>query len=245
MFEDSLVSASAPARNAVVRITSLVSVAVQAALAATLCILPLMHPLQLTMPAPAAPLFVPVLRRQAPVKPAHVAVASSTSAATLSVPRTDLPRIATGVASAADPEPNASATAMFGPGGPPAGVLSVGAAERATPDGTGAGRAGAASSRSGPVRVSSGVSAGLLLAPIRPTYPQIAKVTRTEGTVVVRALISREGLVSEAQAISGPPLLRQAALDAVRTARYRPFQLNGEATPVEALFSIVFRLGQG
>jgi protein TonB len=93
------------------------------------------------------------------------------------------------------------------------------------------------------VNVSSGVSAGLLLAPIRPEYPQIARITHTEGTVVVDAVISRIGTIESARVLSGPPILQQAALEAVRQARYRPFLLNGQPTDVQTTITIVFRMG--
>ena len=94
-----------------------------------------------------------------------------------------------------------------------------------------------------PLRISSGISTGLLLAPIRPQYPAIARLTRTEGTVVIEATISRSGAIQSARAISGPPILQQAALDAVRQARYRPYLLNGEPTEVQTTVTIHFHAG--
>jgi protein TonB len=94
-----------------------------------------------------------------------------------------------------------------------------------------------------PTRISQGVLAGLLLAPIQPTYPPIAKMTRTEGTVVVQAIISKSGRIESAHAVSGPAMLRAAALDAVRAAHYRPYLLNNEPTEVETTISITFHLG--
>lgn len=93
-----------------------------------------------------------------------------------------------------------------------------------------------------PFHVSTGVIAGLLVEPIRPVYPQIAKVTRTEGDVVVQAVISRTGHIESAHVLSGSMMLQQAALDAVRAARYRPYLLNGEATEVETTITIHFHI---
>ena len=93
------------------------------------------------------------------------------------------------------------------------------------------------------VRVSSGVAAGLLLEPIRPTYPAIAKQARVQGTVVVQATISREGTIENVRAASGPPLLQAAALAAVRSARYKPFMLNGQPVEVETTINVIFSLG--
>lgn len=96
--------------------------------------------------------------------------------------------------------------------------------------------------RTGPTAISTGVSAGLLLTPIQPSYPAIARAAHQQGTVEVEAIISRTGRVESVHATSGPAMLRPAAEDAVRTARYRPFLLNGQPTEVSATFSIHFTL---
>jgi protein TonB len=87
------------------------------------------------------------------------------------------------------------------------------------------------------------VSAGLLLAPIQPLYPQLARITGTQGTVVIQAIISKSGRIESARVLSGPAMLQAAALDAVRSARYRPYLLNGQPTEVETTISIVFHIG--
>lgn len=72
---------------------------------------------------------------------------------------------------------------------------------------------------------------GNLIYKVEPIYPAIAKNVGVQGAVLIRALISREGTIEQAQVISGSPLLSRAALDAIRQWRYRPYYLNG--TPVE------------
>jgi protein TonB len=96
----------------------------------------------------------------------------------------------------------------------------------------------------GRVRISDGVTAGLLLAPIRPIYPQIARLTRTSGTVIIEAIIAKSGNIQSAQALSGPAILQSAALDAVRAAHYRPYLLNGQPTEVETTITVNFRMNQ-
>ena len=93
-----------------------------------------------------------------------------------------------------------------------------------------------------PVAISSGVAAGQLLGPIRPVYPAIAKQARIQGTVILRAAISRQGTIENLMVIDGPPMLRQSALGAVAAARYRPFLLNGEPIEVETTIRVVFSL---
>jgi protein TonB len=96
----------------------------------------------------------------------------------------------------------------------------------------------------GPHAISTGVSAGLLLAPIQPLYPAIARAAHQQGTVTVEALISTTGRIEAAHAIAGPVMLQGAAVDAVRNARYHPFLLNGQPTEVNATFSIHFTLNE-
>ena len=103
-------------------------------------------------------------------------------------------------------------------------------------------RAAPAPAGTGPIRISDGVARGLLLSGLRPVYPQIAKAAHQQGTVVITATIDAGGDLTNAQAISGPLLLRQAALDAVRQARYKPYRLNGEPVAVETTISINFTL---
>ena len=94
-----------------------------------------------------------------------------------------------------------------------------------------------------PIQVSQGVAAGLLLGPIRPIYPPIAKAARIQGTVMIEATISRAGTIENLQVTEGPPMLRQAAIDAVAAARYRPFLLNGEPVEVQTSIRVIFSLG--
>jgi protein TonB len=86
------------------------------------------------------------------------------------------------------------------------------------------------------------VAAGQLLTPILPVYPVIAKTARIEGTVIVEATISRTGMIENAHAITGPPLLIPAAITAIAQARYRPYQLNSRPVEVETTIRVVFSL---
>src|SRR2546430_17142318 len=70
---------------------------------------------------------------------------------------------------------------------------------------------------------------GNLIHRLQPAYPPLAVQTRTQGQVVLRAVISREGNIENLQVVSGHPLLVRAAIEAVRQWRYRPYVLNGEA----------------
>jgi protein TonB len=93
------------------------------------------------------------------------------------------------------------------------------------------------------VSISGGVMVGMLLQKTTPVYPPIAKAARQQGTVVLQATISKTGSIENLRVISGPAMLQQAALDAVKTWRYRPYLLDGEPTEVETTVNVVFSLG--
>jgi len=95
------------------------------------------------------------------------------------------------------------------------------------------------------IRVSSGVAAGNLIQKIQPQYPAIAKTARIQGTVVLEATISKSGTIEGLRAVSGPPVLYQAAIDAVRQWRYKPYMLNGEPVEVGTTVNVVFTLNGG
>lgn len=96
----------------------------------------------------------------------------------------------------------------------------------------------------GPVRLPSTIVAGMIVQKTIPTYPIIAKETRTEGVVELQATISTRGTIENLRVISGHPMLRQAALDAVSNWRYRPYLLNGQPVEVETTVNVVFKLTQ-
>ena len=87
------------------------------------------------------------------------------------------------------------------------------------------------------------IDEGLLVHKVTPVYPQIAILARQQGTVVMHAIIGRDGRIEQLQAVSGPPLLIKAAVDAVAQWRYRPYVLNGEPVEVETQITVNFKLG--
>lgn len=95
-----------------------------------------------------------------------------------------------------------------------------------------------------PTHISSGVAAGLLIQKTIPPYPPIARAAHVEGTVVLRATISRNGAIENLRVVSGPQMLQQAALDAVKNWAYRPYLLNGEPVEVETAVNVIFTLGR-
>jgi periplasmic protein TonB len=92
--------------------------------------------------------------------------------------------------------------------------------------------------------ISSGVMVGNLLEKTMPQYPAVARVAGIQGVVVLQATISQNGLIQNLRVISGPPMLQRAAMDAVRSWRYKPYLLNGQPVEVETTISVVFKLGE-
>jgi len=93
------------------------------------------------------------------------------------------------------------------------------------------------------VNVSGGVMAGMAISSPHPTYPPIARAARIQGTVVLEATISKTGTIENLHVVSGPAMLTQAAVDAVKNWRYRPYLLDGQPTEVETQVNVVFTMG--
>jgi len=95
------------------------------------------------------------------------------------------------------------------------------------------------------VRVSLGVSQGLLIKKVQPAYPPLARQARIQGTVLLQAEISKEGAIENLRLISGHPMLAPAAIEAVKQWRYKPYMLNGEPVAVETQVQVNFTLSGG
>jgi len=90
-----------------------------------------------------------------------------------------------------------------------------------------------------PVPVSEGVVLSNLIHTVKPTYPRLAVITRTQGAVILEAVITREGTIDKSRLrvlTTASPLLTPAAIEAVEQWRYRPTLLSGK--PVEVLTTI-------
>jgi periplasmic protein TonB len=92
------------------------------------------------------------------------------------------------------------------------------------------------------VRVSQGVTQGLLLRKINPNYPPLAKQARIAGAVVLQAEISKDGSIQNLHVISGHPMLVPSAIEAVKQWKYKPYILNGEPVEVETTITVNFTL---
>jgi protein TonB len=243
MFEDSLVE-SAGLLRAHNRWPAVVSTTAQLCAAALILTIPLLHPEVLPMPHILSATLAPPRAPVPPPPPIHLepraaAAATSSPSAPVAIQTTPLFRDLI--------HPTGPAVDV-----PSLPVMNLGNTDASLPPGiNSAAPSGphvtvgptAVRASSTPIPVSSGVVAGNLIAPIHPDYPSIAKAAHVEGTVVIDAIISRTGSIESAHVLSGPPMLQQAALAAVRQARYRPFLLNGRPTEVQTTITINFRMG--
>jgi periplasmic protein TonB len=95
------------------------------------------------------------------------------------------------------------------------------------------------------VRVSQGVTQGLLIRKVQPAYPPLARQARIQGTVLLAAEISKDGSIENLHLISGHPMLAPAAIEAVKQWKYKPYILNGEPVEVETQITVNFTLSGG
>ena len=238
MFEESLVESRVGQGSSSKRWTMVGSIALQLGFLSVVMLLPLLHPEGLPFHVDAPRVLVPLIPNP-PVRVEQVQRMSGASASNVALP---------GVApSATMPSLLPSLHPVEGDQpvlGPIGGRMTMG---NGLPGGIGLddGHRPMVSVRPAPglLHVSTGVSQGMLLAPIRPVYPVVAKAGGVQGVVIVEAVISRTGTIESLHVVSGPLMLQNAALDAIREARYRPYRLNGEPTEVETTITVNFRLG--
>ena len=95
-----------------------------------------------------------------------------------------------------------------------------------------------------PVRVSDLVRAPTKVVDVRPAYPSAARQARIQGTVILEAILDRDGRIDRLKVVRSVPLLDAAALEAVRQWRYTPTVLNGQPVAVLMTITIHFTLQQ-
>jgi periplasmic protein TonB len=236
MFEDSRVESRVGHVSSSKRWTTVASFSLQVAIAGVVIALPLFHPEVLPLRIEASRVLIPLMPKPpVPVRVQEVS-ASSTNTPALSSTRPLLVPVisSSGNPTVGEPPPAPVGPGMGGDGVPDGFVNGTGHEPVVTP---------ASPTPAARLNVSTGVLQGMLIAPIRPVYPTIAKSAHVEGAVVVEAIISKTGTVESLHVVSGPPMLQNAALDAIRAARYQPYRLNGEPTEVETRITVNFRIG--
>jgi protein TonB len=85
----------------------------------------------------------------------------------------------------------------------------------------------------------------LLIHQVKPSYPPLARQARIQGTVVLQAVIGKDGSIQGLKVVSGHPMLAPAALEAVKQWKYKPYYLNGEPVEVDTTINVNFTLAGG
>jgi periplasmic protein TonB len=92
------------------------------------------------------------------------------------------------------------------------------------------------------VKVSQGVSQGLLVKSVQPVYPQTARQMRVQGSVELLANIGKDGSITAVKVLSGPQVLSRAAIDAVKQWQYKPYYLNDQPVEIQTQITVNFKL---
>lgn len=91
--------------------------------------------------------------------------------------------------------------------------------------------------------VVSNLGEGSVIHRVQPEYPALARQARVQGSVELRAIISKTGAIEKLVVVHGHPMLSAAAIEAVRQWRYRPYLLNNQPVEVETEITVNFLLG--
>lgn len=245
MFEDSLIESGGRLKSKR-GVTTFFSFIIQVCLIGILVLIPLLftealpkQQLMTFLVAPPPPPPPPPPPAAAPVK--VVKVQSELQNGQLRTP-TKIPEKVQMIKEEEAPPPSMSAGVVGGvPGGVPGGQMSgvIGGIISSTPV--------AVPKVATPqrVRVSQGVSQGLLIKKVQPPYPPLARQARIQGQVLLQAEISKDGTIQNLRLISGHPMLAPSAIEAVKQWRYKPYYLNGEPVEVETQITVIFSLSGG
>lgn len=237
MFDQTFVNTQAQTRRPW---TLAASVILQTALVTTMLIMPLLHVAKLDLPGKFQ-FNLPVQLVNLQTKPEPVQQTAATQTQTVTTPRVfrqprlDVPTyVPKGITTVDAPVFPSSGPAAISSGqsilaalGPIAAAPPLPPVHEPTP---------IKPQTPTQIHVGGSVQAGMLIVAPKPAYPRIAVQTRTQGTVHIQAIIERDGTIGHLKVLSGPPLLVNAALDAVKQWRYKPTLLNGE--PVEVVTEI-------
>jgi periplasmic protein TonB len=97
------------------------------------------------------------------------------------------------------------------------------------------------SNAAGQVQMSAG-AAEVVSQPVRPGYPVLARQMKVQGSVILQALIGRDGTIQDLHVLSGPPILAAAAREAVRQWRFKPHYMNDEPVETQANITVNFTI---
>jgi protein TonB len=92
------------------------------------------------------------------------------------------------------------------------------------------------------LKISQGVSQGLVIKRVQPRYPANALSMRVQGAVLLEATINKEGNIANLKVLSGDAILARAAAEAVKQWRYKPYYLNGQPVEIDTQITVNFKL---
>jgi protein TonB len=92
------------------------------------------------------------------------------------------------------------------------------------------------------IRLGGNVALANLVHRVDPVYPQSAKDQQIQGTVLLHAVIAHDGTIQTLEYVSGPPELRESAMNAIKQWRYKPTLLNGQPVEVDTTISVVYTI---
>lgn len=153
---------------------------------------------------------------------------------TTSSPFGPLPSAPAAARVAGAPDASAAGPALRQPAPPAAATNPVESAQSPSPN--------APPTSPQPVNLSPELAESMRVAGDPPLYPAIAKAAHLEGTVVLQATVAADGTVQALTARSGPPILQNAAVTAVRAWRYKPFELDGKPVSFRTQITLRFRI---
>jgi periplasmic protein TonB len=93
----------------------------------------------------------------------------------------------------------------------------------------------------GPVDLPEATARALLAQQVEPTYPESARASRQQGTVVLQVLIGRDGAVEEVKFLQGSLAFARAAIDAVKQWHFKPYSFNGRPTVARTTLTLTFK----
>ena len=92
------------------------------------------------------------------------------------------------------------------------------------------------------LKVSQGVSQGLLIKSAPPVYPALARQMRLQGDVELLASIGQDGSITDVKQLSGDSVLSRAAVEAVKQWKYKPYYLGDQPVAIQTQITVKFRL---
>ena len=78
--------------------------------------------------------------------------------------------------------------------------------------------------------------------PVKPDYPLLARQMKVQGSVILQALIGRDGLIQDLHVLSGPPILASAAQEAVKQWHFKPHYQGAQAVETQARITVNFTI---